>query len=120
MFFCIFLQFHIQALDEVPLISVNCLSHVVKQSGLSLPFEHRVRARLPLFLEDGRLRWNDSKHSARNLNGISLILDQVTNGVAVRMAVLYLLAGAGKSENGVKKNLNGKNGLKEKKERTRK
>jgi aspartate carbamoyltransferase catalytic subunit len=32
--------------------------------------------------------------------GRSLILDQVTNGVAVRMAVLYLLAGAGKSENG--------------------
>jgi len=28
----------------------------------------------------------------------SLILDQVTNGVAVRMAVLYLLAGGGKSE----------------------
>ena len=28
--------------------------------------------------------------------GRSLILDQVTNGVAVRMAVLYLLAGAGK------------------------
>ena len=41
--------------------------------------------------------------------GRSLILDQVTNGVAVRMAVLYLLAGgAGKSENGAKKN--GKNG----------
>jgi aspartate carbamoyltransferase catalytic subunit len=34
--------------------------------------------------------------------GRSLILDQVTNGVAVRMAVLYLLAGAGKSENGIK------------------
>jgi aspartate carbamoyltransferase catalytic subunit len=35
--------------------------------------------------------------------GRSLILDQVTNGVAVRMAVLYLLAGgAGKSENGTK------------------
>jgi aspartate carbamoyltransferase catalytic subunit len=30
--------------------------------------------------------------------GRSLILDQVTNGVAVRMAVLYLLAGAGISE----------------------
>ena len=28
----------------------------------------------------------------------SLILDQVTNGLAVRMAVLYLLAGGGKSE----------------------
>jgi aspartate carbamoyltransferase catalytic subunit len=40
--------------------------------------------------------------------GRSLILEQVTNGVAVRMAVLYLLAGAGKSENGTKKN--GKNG----------
>src|SRR5438309_2173348 len=39
--------------------------------------------------------------------GRSLILDQVTNGVAVRMAVLYLLAGAGKSENGTKRN--GKN-----------
>src|SRR5881397_4237976 len=36
--------------------------------------------------------------------GRSLILDQVTNGVAVRMAVLYLLAGgAGKTENGVKR-----------------
>ena len=35
--------------------------------------------------------------------GRSLILDQVTNGVAVRMAVLYLLAGAGKSENGVRR-----------------
>jgi aspartate carbamoyltransferase catalytic subunit len=34
--------------------------------------------------------------------GRSLILDQVTNGVAVRMAVLYLLAGAGK-ENGSKR-----------------
>jgi aspartate carbamoyltransferase catalytic subunit len=32
--------------------------------------------------------------------GRSLILDQVTNGVAVRMAVLYLLAGAGKSDGG--------------------
>lgn len=50
--------------------------------------------------------------------GRSLILEQVTNGVAVRMAVLYLLAGAGKSENGIKKN--GKNGSKEKKERSRK
>jgi len=39
--------------------------------------------------------------------GRSLILDQVTNGVAVRMAVLYLLAGAGKSENG-KRNQNGR------------
>ena len=28
----------------------------------------------------------------------SLILDQVTNGVAVRMAVLYLLAGGGPGE----------------------
>src|SRR5207237_5045563 len=35
--------------------------------------------------------------------GRSLILDQVTNGVAVRMAVLYLLAGANK-ENGAKRN----------------
>jgi len=34
--------------------------------------------------------------------GRSLILDQVTNGVAVRMAVLYLLAGASK-ENGTKR-----------------
>ena len=50
--------------------------------------------------------------------GRSLILEQVTNGVAVRMAVLYLLAGAGKGENGTKKN--GKNGLKEKRERSRK
>src|SRR5437588_415042 len=33
--------------------------------------------------------------------GRSLILDQVTNGVAVRMAVLYLLAGAGHDGNGV-------------------
>ena len=41
--------------------------------------------------------------------GRSLILDQVTNGVAVRMAVLYLLAGAGKSENGSKRGQNGKN-----------
>src|SRR6266498_3084146 len=40
--------------------------------------------------------------------GRALILDQVTNGVAVRMAVLYLLAGAGKSENGTKTNQNGK------------
>jgi aspartate carbamoyltransferase catalytic subunit len=59
--------------------------------------------------------------------GRSLILDQVTNGVAVRMAVLYLLAGAGKIENGTKRNQrgsgqsvkegmpNGKNGMKEKK-----
>jgi aspartate carbamoyltransferase catalytic subunit len=30
----------------------------------------------------------------------SVILDQVTNGVAVRMAVLYLLMGRGKSKNG--------------------
>jgi aspartate carbamoyltransferase catalytic subunit len=28
----------------------------------------------------------------------SLILDQVTNGVAVRMAVLYLLAGGSRSD----------------------
>jgi aspartate carbamoyltransferase catalytic subunit len=41
--------------------------------------------------------------------GRSLILDQVTNGVAVRMAVLYLLAGAGKGENGAKRTQNGKN-----------
>src|SRR5499426_3094587 len=32
--------------------------------------------------------------------GRSLILDQVTNGVAVRMAVLYLLAGVGQEEDG--------------------
>src|SRR5947207_2296466 len=47
--------------------------------------------------------------------GRSLILDQVTNGVAVRMAVLYLLAGAshaGAPENG--------NGRTEKKKRERK
>ena len=30
--------------------------------------------------------------------GRSLILDQVANGVAVRMAVLYLLAGGGHGE----------------------
>jgi len=35
--------------------------------------------------------------------GRSLILDQVTNGVAVRMAVLYLLAGSTKRENGAKR-----------------
>ena len=52
--------------------------------------------------------------------GRSLILDQVTNGVAVRMAVLYLLASAGKSENGARRSQNGKNGSKEKKERGRK
>ncbi len=40
--------------------------------------------------------------------GRSLILDQVTNGVAVRMAVLYLLAGAGKNQNGGKSKQNGK------------
>src|ERR1700686_3181291 len=62
--------------------------------------------------------------------GRSLILDQVTNGVAVRMAVLYLLAGAGKSKNGTKRQRgssptvgegtqNGKNGAKEKRERIR-
>lgn len=28
----------------------------------------------------------------------SVVLDQVTNGIAVRMAVLYLLAGKGKNE----------------------
>ena len=43
--------------------------------------------------------------------GRSLILDQVTNGVAVRMAVLYLLAGAGK-ENGTKRASAAKNGAK--------
>jgi len=43
--------------------------------------------------------------------GRSLILDQVTNGVAVRMAVLYLLAGAHK-ENGAKRTAAGKNGAK--------
>jgi aspartate carbamoyltransferase catalytic subunit len=49
--------------------------------------------------------------------GRSLILDQVTNGVAVRMAVLYLLAGAGK-ESGAKRTPAGKNGAKEMKERS--
>ena len=49
--------------------------------------------------------------------GRSLILDQVTNGVAVRMAVLYLLAGAGK-QNGTKRTPAGKNGVQEKKERS--
>ena len=44
--------------------------------------------------------------------GRSLILDQVTNGVAVRMAVLYLLAGAGKEENGTRRTQNGRNGAK--------
>ena len=43
--------------------------------------------------------------------GRSLILDQVTNGVAVRMAVLYLLAGASK-ENGTKRRSAVKNGAK--------
>jgi aspartate carbamoyltransferase catalytic subunit len=43
--------------------------------------------------------------------GRSLILDQVTNGVAVRMAVLYLLAGASK-ENGAKRSPVLKNGAK--------
>jgi aspartate carbamoyltransferase catalytic subunit len=62
--------------------------------------------------------------------GRSLILDQVTNGVAVRMAVLYLLAGgAGKSENGTKRgssptvregSVTAKNGSREKRERNRK
>ncbi len=47
--------------------------------------------------------------------GRSLILDQVTNGVAVRMAVLYLLAGASK-ENGAKRSAVVRNGGK--KERT--
>lgn len=47
--------------------------------------------------------------------GRSLILDQVTNGVAVRMAVLYLLAGASK-ENSAKRALVVRNGGK--KERT--
>jgi hypothetical protein len=41
--------------------------------------------------------------------GRSLILDQVTNGVAVRMAVLYLLAGASK-EDGAKRLPVAKNG----------
>src|SRR5947199_7416240 len=50
--------------------------------------------------------------------GRSLILDQVTNGVAVRMAVLYLLAGAGKRDSGAKKN--GKSGPKERRDRSRK
>jgi aspartate carbamoyltransferase catalytic subunit len=35
--------------------------------------------------------------------GRSLILDQVTNGVAVRMAVLYLLAGVSGTANGESK-----------------
>jgi aspartate carbamoyltransferase catalytic subunit len=48
--------------------------------------------------------------------GRSLILDQVTNGVAVRMAVLYLLAGA--KEHGTRRAAAGKNGAKEKKERS--
>jgi aspartate carbamoyltransferase catalytic subunit len=62
--------------------------------------------------------------------GRSLILDQVTNGVAVRMAVLYLLAGgAGKSENGARRGSSPtvregsatvKNGSKEKRERSKK
>lgn len=43
--------------------------------------------------------------------GRSLILDQVTNGVAVRMGVLYLLAGASK-ENGGKRPQGVKNGTK--------
>src|ERR1700730_14054173 len=43
--------------------------------------------------------------------GRSLILDQVTTGVAVRMAVLYLLAGASK-ENGTKRRSAVKNGAK--------
>ena len=43
--------------------------------------------------------------------GRSLILDQVTNGVAVRMAVLYLLAGASK-EDGAKRIPAVKNGVK--------
>jgi aspartate carbamoyltransferase catalytic subunit len=47
--------------------------------------------------------------------GRSLILDQVTNGVAVRMAVLYLLAGGvGNVDSGRKSGANGK----EKKERS--
>jgi len=44
--------------------------------------------------------------------GRSLILDQVTNGVAVRMAVLYLLAGASK-ENGGKRVEPVRNGARE-------
>lgn len=44
--------------------------------------------------------------------GRSLILDQVTNGVAVRMAVLYLLAGAGKEQNGTKRTPTVRNGAK--------
>ena len=58
------------------------------------------------------------------------LLEQVTNGVAVRMAVLYLLAGAGKQESGAKRSQqrgssptvregaqNGKSGVKEKRGR---
>ena len=42
--------------------------------------------------------------------GRSLILDQVTNGVAVRMAVLYLLAGgSARSENGTNRSQKSKN-----------
>ena len=49
--------------------------------------------------------------------GWSLILDQVTNGVAVRMAVLYLLAGGvGDVDSGRKRSANGK----ERKERSQK
>jgi len=45
----------------------------------------------------------------------SLILDQVTNGVAVRMAVLYLLAGGSRTESNGK--TNGAPGKKQKRER---
>jgi len=62
--------------------------------------------------------------------GRSLILDQVTNGVAVRMAVLYLLAGAGRKAEAAKGDQNRRNaqtnnppvseGSRNRKERTRK
>lgn len=54
--------------------------------------------------------------------GRSLILDQVTNGVAVRMAVLYLLAGGERRQNGRRRGHEVKNGLhrRNEKERSRK
>lgn len=52
--------------------------------------------------------------------GRSLILDQVTNGLAVRMAVLYLLAGGvGKVDDGGRRSGNDENGTREKRGRTR-
>ncbi len=54
--------------------------------------------------------------------GRSLILDQVTNGVAVRMAVLYLLAGGARRENGRQRSDRPKNAVRKRsgKERSRK